>query len=147
MTPRDPSPHDRPTLRARAFGIATVLAGLMHLVLAAILLGIPSSTPTLDPFDTPNSDATTPKHTPPGQTREPPGQAARKTPPGQPKQPPGQAANQAHEPKDHPPGNAGHPGEPLDSPNGAQRGKAMSDFSGEGLSAAAPSPRCDRGCR
>ncbi|MFI7455512.1 hypothetical protein ACIBQX_49195 [Nonomuraea sp. NPDC049714] len=227
----------------------------MHLVLAAILLGIPSSTPTLDPFDTPDSDATAPpaaaqpasalvrdhttsvpaavpaasapaarispttdtphpstrptpgrttepvpartrhpartpppahtrtttaptrrpagrpaatphrtrpatptdddppattpkpKHTPPGQTREPPGQATRRTPPGQPKQPPGQAADKAHGPKDHPLGDAGHPGERLDGPNSAQRGNAMSDSSAEGLSAAVPSPRCGRGCR
>ncbi|MFC6556694.1 hypothetical protein ACFP9Y_13850, partial [Nonomuraea cavernae] len=60
-TRKPPPPDDRPSPATEALKIATVLAGLMHLVLAVILLGIPGSTPVLDPLDTPDDD--TPTHT------------------------------------------------------------------------------------
>lgn len=86
--------------------------------------------------------ATTSKRIPPGRTRTPPGQASRQAPPGQPERPSDQAVDKTQGPKDHPPGNGGQ----YDSPNNAQRERVLSEHPAE-LSAAAPSPRCGRGCR
>ncbi|GAA3694412.1 hypothetical protein GCM10022224_069980 [Nonomuraea antimicrobica] len=44
---------ERRDRRGRALRISTVLAGVVHLVLAGILIGIPGSSPTLDPLPVP----------------------------------------------------------------------------------------------
>ncbi|MFC6557525.1 hypothetical protein, partial [Nonomuraea cavernae] len=69
-----------------------------------------------------NPPDTTPKHTPPGQTREPPGQSADKTPPGQTKQPPGQTTDKTHGPENKPSHSVDHPVEQPDIPNNTQHG-------------------------
>ncbi|MFB9630534.1 hypothetical protein [Nonomuraea helvata] len=57
-------PHEASTVqrhgRGRAIRIATVLAGLAQLVLAALLIGIPAGSPTLDEVPVPEGVATTP---------------------------------------------------------------------------------------
>ncbi len=60
-TPQRPTPSDPRQRRAQAVKISTVLAGILQLVLATLLVGIPGSSITLDPLPTPESD-TTPRH-------------------------------------------------------------------------------------
>lgn len=53
-------PHQAATVQRHGRGqtilIATLLAGLLHLALAALLIGIPASSPTLDPLPTPEGN-------------------------------------------------------------------------------------------
>lgn len=51
---------ERRRTRGQAIRTATVLAGLLHLVAAALLMGIPASSPTFDEVPTPESNATSP---------------------------------------------------------------------------------------
>ncbi|TYB53461.1 hypothetical protein FXF51_49315 [Nonomuraea sp. PA05] len=51
---------DHPTTQRQALRISTVLAGLLNLALAALLAGIPSSSPTLDEVPTPENHAAAP---------------------------------------------------------------------------------------
>ncbi|MBB5781830.1 hypothetical protein HD596_008586 [Nonomuraea jabiensis] len=57
-------PHQATTERRRTRGqairTATVLAGLLHLVAAALLVGIPASSPTFDEVPIPESNITSP---------------------------------------------------------------------------------------
>ncbi|MBE1584558.1 hypothetical protein H4W80_002816 [Nonomuraea angiospora] len=49
---------ERRRTRGQAIRTATVLAGLLHLVAAALLIGIPASSPTFDEVPTPESNTT-----------------------------------------------------------------------------------------
>lgn len=60
MTPPDHPTTQQPSRRGQALRISTVLAGLLHLALAALLVGIPSSSPTLDELPTPENHAAAP---------------------------------------------------------------------------------------
>ncbi|WP_327580547.1 hypothetical protein OHA25_31315 [Nonomuraea sp. NBC_00507] len=54
------APGERGSRRARAVRISTVLAGLLHLAMAAVLAGIPGSSPTLDRVPVPEGYTTAP---------------------------------------------------------------------------------------
>ncbi|MGP3965944.1 hypothetical protein ACTWPT_59385, partial [Nonomuraea sp. 3N208] len=61
MTPDRGQPQDAASeRRAHAVRISTVLAGVLHLVMAAVLAGIPGSSPTLDQVPVPEGYTTAP---------------------------------------------------------------------------------------
>ncbi|SDL76863.1 hypothetical protein SAMN05421869_13095 [Nonomuraea jiangxiensis] len=56
MTSRDDATTQRRHHRDQSLRISTVLAGVLHLVLAALLIGVPASSPTLDEVPVPEDD-------------------------------------------------------------------------------------------